>query len=724
MHEVVVAIRYINDGLFAVLAVVAFRHWRQRRDRAAAWAATTFLVLATVALVGLLLPEEVDGGLVWVQKALLVGLLLFPYCLYRFAASFEQTARSLDVAAATATAGVIAVSMAIPRLPGPDAPRPGWFQLWLIAILVQWTALSTIMAVRLWRAGRNKPTVARRRMRLLSAASILLSLVLIISGTSPAGNNDGVTAVAIGLLTTGSALLFFIGLAPPTFVRLSWRRPEEHSLQAALLQLIAATTPAEVLSHLLPHAAGILGGRGVALVDPQGRMIGRHGEGDPGDESDPAQIHLEMQAGTLHVWTSPHTPFFGREELQLLSAFGAVADLALARCGLLGRLVTSEQRLREAQSIAHIGGWELDLESNSVVWSDELCRIFGVEPGGLASRPAEVLTRIHPDDREVSRAAICGAIEQRGDFRFDLRVLLPDGGIRVLHVQGRQVGGDGEPARLVGTGQDITDRKRAEQEVQTAYERERAAREAFERTNVELETFVYSVSHDLRSPVISLLGYLEYFRLDFSAGLPDEALHFLDRMAASGTYMQALIQDLLELSRVGRSQTSTEAVDLGPMLEDIRGEVRLAHPEAPISIDPMPVLIMNKVRARQLLTNLVGNALAHGGRPGVRVKVTADAGDDGSVTLVVLDDGPGIPERCREKVFGVFERLHSRDGPGGGTGIGLAVCRKIMETLGGTIAVADSPTGTKMRLWFPPETVSVLPGREPMTLGTGQLPAG
>jgi PAS domain S-box-containing protein len=719
MHDLVLATRYLNDLLFVVLAIVAFQHWRQRRESAAAWAATTFLVLAAVALIALTLPEEVsDGPLVWVQKLLLAGLLLFPYFLYRFAAVFEPTAKRMDALAVALTVAIIAFSLAPARFPGPGDPRPVWFRYYLIGFIVQWTTLLVIVAVRLWRGGRGKPTVARRRMWVLSAASVLLSLVLMVSGTAPNSDTETLTTVIVGLLTTGSALLFFIGLAPPTFVRLSWRRPEERAMQGALLQLMAATTPTEVTDQLLPNVAGMLGGRGAALIDADDRVIGQHGTIGKVDSDDAAAVRLEMQAGTLHIWTSPHTPFFGREEVALLSSFGVIADLALARCGLISRLVQSELRLRESQEIAHIGGWEWDIETDKVVWSDEMYRIFGHEPNAVEASLAGLMKRIHSEDRESTKATVEGALAARSPFTFDFRIVLPDGQVRVLHVQGKILGGDGEPLRMVGTGQDVTERKRAEDELHAAYARERASREAFERTNGELESFVYSVSHDLKSPMISLLGYLDYFKLDFSQGLPEEALHFLDRMSASGAYMQALIQDLLELSRVGRSQTAKELVDLEVILEDIRGEVRLSYPYAPIEIGAMPVLLMNPVRVRQLLTNLIGNALDHAERPDVRVEVTADAREDGSVMIVVQDDGPGIPEAYREKVFGVFERLQPRDGPASGTGIGLAVCRKIMEVVGGTIEVADSPAGAKMCAWFPPDTVAHPPGIRPVGAGS------
>ncbi|MGH2722084.1 MAG: ATP-binding protein, partial [Actinomycetota bacterium] len=124
---------------------------------------------------------------------------------------------------------------------------------------------------------------------------------------------------------------------------------------------------------------------------------------------------------------------------------------------------------------------------------------------------------------------------------------------------------------------------------------------------------------------------------------------------------------------------------------------------ARFEIGALPVLSMNPVRARQLFTNLLDNAVVHGGRPDVTVRVAAVEAPDGSVVVSVSDDGVGIPERYREKVFGVFERLEGRRGRG--TGIGLAVCRKIVESIGGRIWIAVSEQGTDIRIEMPANVV-------------------
>lgn len=235
----------------------------------------------------------------------------------------------------------------------------------------------------------------------------------------------------------------------------------------------------------------------------------------------------------------------------------------------------------------------------------------------------------------------------------------------------------------------------------TLFEREREARQEIERATAELETLVYGVSHDLKSPIITLLGYLEYVTLDFGELLPAEGHHYLDRMKASALYMQELIQDLLELSRIGRVQTEAEDVELAPLVSSIADELRAAHPAVEVAVGDLPVVRLNPVRARQLFTNLFDNAAKHGGRPDIAIRVESHPGREGSAVVTVEDDGLGIPLQYRERVFGIFERL---EGPTDrtGTGMGLAICRKIVEEVGGQIAIVDADRGTKIEIHLTP----------------------
>lgn len=244
-----------------------------------------------------------------------------------------------------------------------------------------------------------------------------------------------------------------------------------------------------------------------------------------------------------------------------------------------------------------------------------------------------------------------------------------------------------------------------------ALAREKEARGDAEAAAAELETLVFGLSHDLKSPVISLLGYLDYLEEDHGASLDGEARFFLERMRASAGYMQSLIDDLLELSRVGRVQTEPDRVDLAEVVDGVAQSIAPAHPAASVVIgDGLPVLHVNPVRLRQLVANLLENSVRHGGRPDITVMVTAVPGKAGGIDVFFDDDGAGISPEHRETVFGIFERLASPgDGPEG-TGIGLAMGRRIAATMGGSLDLVDrvdrvdrvdGGPGTRFRLWLP-----------------------
>ena len=237
------------------------------------------------------------------------------------------------------------------------------------------------------------------------------------------------------------------------------------------------------------------------------------------------------------------------------------------------------------------------------------------------------------------------------------------------------------------------------------FDQERISRQLAESANAELETLLYSVSHDLRSPLISVLGYLDVLTQEHASELTGEGPHFLDRISVNALYMQSLISDLLELSRIGRGDHPTEQLDLHRVAEQVVEGARMSHPRATLQVlGVLPVVHMSDVRARQLLTNLVDNALKHGGRDDLSVTIRADTGPAGHLLLQVADDGQGIPVEYRARVLLVFERLDpSRSSSG--TGMGLAICKRIVERFGGGLEVGGPPasatSGTTISIELP-----------------------
>ncbi|MDQ3646786.1 MAG: ATP-binding protein [Actinomycetota bacterium] len=576
MTELNETLREITPFVFYALAIASIVQWRLQRGKAAGWLAATFGALAAVVLIGRVLPEHSDETLVHVARRITIAIIvLFPYFLYRFMASFEAPPSWMNRLADGLTLAVVLGALLGPAGPEEGETRTAAFGAYVALVLLQWVLLSGIVAVRLWRAGRGQPTVARRRMRTLSLGSILMAVVILLAGASPSGDRPALDLV-VQLLAIGSAPFFFLGFAPPGVLRSAWRRPEERALRAAEERLMTITSGPEVSAVLLPHVAPLVGGRGAVLTDRDGRLLATDGlsaeetsETSWGGQDGAGWLRVPLASGELLVATSPYTPFFGKEEADLLRSFASLADLALGRAEL--------------------------------------------------------------------------------------------------------------------------------------HEREQEARAELERANAELEAFLYSVSHDLKNPLVSILGYLDYLKLDFGDALPAEGQRYVERMAAIGGYMQRLIQDLLEMSRIGRLRIESEVVDTDELVDELASEIRMRTPSVVIEAGTLPDLEINPVRARQLFVNLMENATRHAGRPDVVIRVGAEDIHGRSATVYVWDNGPGIPAAHRSKVFKMFERLSAVDSTDAteGTGIGLAICKKIVESEGGRIWVADVPDGAKLCMVLP-----------------------
>ena len=186
-------------------------------------------------------------------------------------------------------------------------------------------------------------------MRLLSVAAGGLTLALV--GAVVAEESDWLE-LAVNGLSAASALLFVAGVVPPAFLRVTWRRPEQDRLREALVGLMQAQTESEIASSLLPNVARVIGAQGAELVDAGGRRVGTWGDVTEGAAGvDVRRLAVPLAAGELVVWSGPQTPFFGREELELLRSLGALIDLAFERVALLRRERETIDRLEELDEL-------------------------------------------------------------------------------------------------------------------------------------------------------------------------------------------------------------------------------------------------------------------------------------------------------------------------------------------------------------------------------------
>jgi signal transduction histidine kinase len=328
------------------LALLSLARWRDRRDKAAGWLALAFLCLGVIVTVGRLMPSDPHGLVLGEILRLEIELLvLFPYLLYRFATEFAPPSKRFQRIVLALTIGLSIWTFALPSIPSAGEHRPAFFTAYVIVFLFHWSLLSIVVTVRLWRAGRDQPSVAASRMRMLSFAAAVLTLAII--GTAFNSNQDSVGALIVQLLALVSALAFLLGLRPPQIVRAYWRLPEQQRLQEAIIGLMTlATTRAEIAQRVLAPSVALVGASGAAVLDADGVVIA-----EQRSESDVEPIRVESNGATLLVWTSPYAPFFGEDELRILETVTALTGIALDRVRLFEQEHESRVGLEHANEV-------------------------------------------------------------------------------------------------------------------------------------------------------------------------------------------------------------------------------------------------------------------------------------------------------------------------------------------------------------------------------------
>ena len=485
------------------------------------------------------------------------------------------------------------------------------------------------------------------------------------------------------------------------------------------------------------------------------------------------------------------------------------------------RLQENEAYLKEAQQLAHMGNWSLDLTTNKLTWSEEQYRLFGYTPSSLTPSPELFLSVVHPHDLTAVQTEIQHLMQSDTETPSVMqhRIILPDGSERILEQRGRlSFDHQGKPQRMFGTTMDVTERVRAEQELESyrhhleslVEERTRTIRQQaqiidqthdsvittdldghitswnngaerlfgisekdalgrhisfiypedqreillheviaplkehgehevevsmqrangtifpallslsllyaddgeprgmvgysidlselkrremeldrlatrLQATNRELESFSYSVSHDLRAPLRAIDGFSLALAEDYSDQLDEQALDYLRRVRNGAQRMGMLIDDLLQLSRVNRGELVHERVDLGAIATTIFDELGTHEPERKVELilgqdlriegDPRLLRIM--------MDNLLNNAWKFTKKKPL-ARITLMRQEDSPQVLYISDNGVGFDMRHADKLFGAFQRLH-RITEFPGTGVGLATVQRIIHRHGGEI---------------------------------------
>jgi len=304
-------------------------------------------------------------------------------------------------------------------------------------------------------------------------------------------------------------------------------------------------------------------------------------------------------------------------------------------------------------------------------------------------------------DQDQARAGYQQVFAQGSVTDYPLTVRHRDGRLTdVLYNASVYTDAAGHVLGVFAAARDITERKQAEEALARGLRELERRSEELARSNAELEVFAYVASHDLAEPIRAISGPVSLLARRYGGQLDERADEYIGFAVDGCRRMQALIEDLLQYSRVGRVEGRRERVDCNRVVATVlTGLSRtVAETETQITVDDLPVVSGEPSQLGQVFQNLISNALKFRA-PGVTPRVYVRAERIGSEwRFSVTDNGIGIESRHQDRVFGMFKRLHPRDAYPG-TGIGLAICKKIVENHGGRIGI-DSAPGGGCRFWF------------------------
>ncbi|QLD90642.1 PAS domain S-box protein [Natronomonas salina] len=386
--------------------------------------------------------------------------------------------------------------------------------------------------------------------------------------------------------------------------------------------------------------------------------------------------------GSLDVETRFRTP---DGEVRWLHVKGDV-DLedgeAILLRGAVQDITERKERERELQRVrdrmefalnatdAVVWDWNVDADEASFYPSAE--SLYGTE----VETWEDFVDVIHPEDREEAQQAIETAIETGEPKHEEIRIIR-DGEVRWIEAPGHPVQDADGSTRVVGVARDISERKE--------YERK------LEESNERLEQFAYAASHDLQEPLRMVSSYLQLIERRYADDLDEDGREFIEFAVDGADRMRAMIAGLLEYSRVETQGDAFEPVDLETVVADVREDLQLQISEsgADVTAGSLPVVEGDENQLRQVFQNLLDNAIEYSGDEPPEVSIDAERDGDRWV-ISVSDQGIGIDPENAERIFDVFQRLHSHE-EHAGTGIGLSLCQRIVERHGGDIWVESEP---------------------------------
>jgi signal transduction histidine kinase/ActR/RegA family two-component response regulator len=380
-----------------------------------------------------------------------------------------------------------------------------------------------------------------------------------------------------------------------------------------------------------------------------------------------------------------------RERTNALQEMTArLQDEATQRAAISASLQASEEHLRLALQAGRMGIWDWDLVTGDVAANEYELALLGLPPSMSTFPVQRFMERVHPQDKPDLDEAIRRSVEERQPYDHEFRMQVNDHDTRWLAGRGRVLcDAGGRPVRMVGVNFDVTDRRDADAEL-------RAAREQAESANRAKSEFLANMSHEIRTPLTAILGCADALAPRLKE---DDPKQMAEMIRNQGRLLMGILNDVLDLSKIeaGKLEIRREPASLPPILSDVRGLMQGMADEKKLTLEtvyetPIPERFeTDPLRLRQVLINLVGNAIKFTVSGSVRLRVACDtSGPEATLSLAVEDTGIGI---SRERLAVIFEAFQQGDQgvarQVGGTGLGLTICQRLVHLLGGEIEVAS-----------------------------------
>lgn len=421
-----------------------------------------------------------------------------------------------------------------------------------------------------------------------------------------------------------------------------------------------------------------------------------------------ARIIEKMQFATPEQGDLFETALIHRNgrRVELEVAFQAIDDPENPRIVALVRDITkrkeaesklriSQEQLQEAQHVAKMGSWEWDLESETTQWSEEMFRILDLDPKKTHPEFDSLIFQVHPQDRPEMRNVLQQAIKSHEPFNSYFRLLNKDGEIREFEWRGEIRSYDGKATKMLGTVQDVTERRRAERIIEEGYRREKETSERLRESDAMKSDFLSTVAHELRTPVTTVSGFVRTLDSRWQHFEEEQRRDFLSRITKATVKLGRLVDELLDFSRLERGKMPITIENrllaheiiavkesLSDVLQDRRLEINVPHE---ISV------MADREALRRILENLLVNAVKFS-PPRSPISIMAES-EGGDVIIRVRDHGIGLPAAELERVFDRFYRVHRGNTTPPGTGIGLAIVKELVELQGGRVWATSMPEG-------------------------------